>query len=306
MVKLSVKEIVAATSMKQRVISPNTWTPKQSEATGKTWNNNGVEYLFCAECCDFVVRQSGPRHIYEVHLEECLFECNRSTCGFFSTYSYDDVRSHISEKHPELKGSAALPLSHVDTFEIEITDWTRRCWSTEQGTTCDHAEKSKRIPLVTRVHDAFEEVQRTSNSCPKVRPPSLRNAIKRKRKGVEDESPLGARFSSKKPNKEAPLNYPYCGECQKTLSTWDRKTHMYRHHVKKADMFKCPKCDTFSKGSKYNIKAHMAAVHGSTTEEVVSKESEYAKEIEQWERRCWGHRSLPTSATTPPKKDLPG
>ena len=69
----------------------------------------------------------------------------------------------------QLLGSAALPLSHVDTFEMDIADWTRRCWSIEQGTTCDHAEKSKRIPLVTRVHDTFEEVQRTSNSCPKVR-----------------------------------------------------------------------------------------------------------------------------------------
>uniref|UniRef100_A0A914UJZ4 C2H2-type domain-containing protein n=1 Tax=Plectus sambesii TaxID=2011161 RepID=A0A914UJZ4_9BILA len=81
---------------------------------------------------------------------------------------------------------------------------------------------------------------------------------------------------------------------------------MYRHHVKKADMFKCPKCDTFSKGSKYIIKSHLAAVHGSTTDEVVSKESEYAKEIEHWKRRCWGRGSLNAPADTPPKKDSPG
>lgn len=77
-----------------------------------------------------------------------------------------------------------------------------------------------------------------------------------------------------------------CSVCKVDVCNTARQRHVFMVHVKKEDMYKCPKCDYMNSNSVWEAKKHCTAQHGKGAEPL-SNEDKYKNIILSWNKRCF-------------------
>ncbi|PAV76844.1 hypothetical protein WR25_25950 [Diploscapter pachys] len=77
-----------------------------------------------------------------------------------------------------------------------------------------------------------------------------------------------------------------CSLCGISVSNTARQRHVYICHVKKSDMYKCPKCDYRNSNSIWETRKHCIAQHGQGIEPI-SNEEKYKNLIMHFNRACF-------------------
>ncbi|CAD5219155.1 unnamed protein product [Bursaphelenchus xylophilus] len=91
-----------------------------------------------------------------------------------------------------------------------------------------------------------------------------------------------------------------CRECGMLMKTEDRQIHVYRHHLRKQDLYECLYCEFSHHACSSDVKSHMRHVHNQHDACPKANIEKYAQEIDEWNSRCfngWINRRLPSAAS---------
>ncbi|CAD5213959.1 unnamed protein product [Bursaphelenchus okinawaensis] len=91
-----------------------------------------------------------------------------------------------------------------------------------------------------------------------------------------------------------------CQECGMLMKTEDRQIHVYRHHLRKQDLYQCFYCEFSHHACSSDVKSHMRHVHMKHDVAPKTNIDKYGEEIDEWNAKCfngWINRRLPSAVT---------
>uniref|UniRef100_A0A183CJL7 C2H2-type domain-containing protein n=1 Tax=Globodera pallida TaxID=36090 RepID=A0A183CJL7_GLOPA len=78
----------------------------------------------------------------------------------------------------------------------------------------------------------------------------------------------------------------HCQVCKLDICSTARQRHVYMVHLKKKDLFKCPRCEYTNSNSVWEVQKHSRVQHGKDARPI-SQEEKHKLEIQMWSQLCF-------------------
>ncbi|KAI1729384.1 formin-homology and zinc finger domains protein 1 [Ditylenchus destructor] len=247
----------------------------------------------CQLCSTLVAQSDRQRHVYHRHLrKERVFEC--PLCEFSSNYDVHRVKWHLKWIHKDMEGEGLEPISHEEEYREEIDRLNEQCfpgwqhrkrpfwWLEPAGGNASTSEPQSNGEPDGKADETLRKKQKTSKCEVSSQPSSSVSVPHESNISHIEKKPVDAA----KP-KEWTCNL--CGKEFKPSSNFLR--HVAKEHLS-IPLYQCPICGGHGGPDAYDIRTHIARVHGKQDLEPVSNIETYAEQIEKVYQQCFPGRKL--------------